>query len=373
MVLKQVLRDIRKEWSWALFYTVVATMIVMAISFLYASFSSVRKQSSSIQSFIDQKVVMFQFMPTQMEPAEGGRQASESFDLMKYLQLNLSEEGNAGSYVIVGNDGYVDDKYESILILFGQYSSLAGLNYGSPMALFVPEAHKEDVGTQLTVAGQTIDVIDTVGSDFDLFHPLYYIDSENPILSNALVLCTRDFQTVNSMFPWWGLTSEVFGRMVLLNPTDAEVSYLQAMFYNQYGTIYKGISTEEFTKTTTIASMRAHRLYMWFYILSGVLLLIMLMCNVIRMVEAHVADYTVHHLYGAPVRLIQQRVGGFVFSLNILPIVGVLFILAVYELTLWYLLPLCMVLILALCVFAACYAGKRIGTLNSLGNLRRDY
>ena len=60
--------------------------------------------------------------------------------------------------------------------------------------------------------------------------------------------------------------------------------------------------------------MRAHRLYMWFYILSGVLLLIMMMCNVIRMVEAHVADYTVHHLYGAPIRLIQQRVGGFVFS-----------------------------------------------------------
>ncbi len=53
------------------FYTVVATMIVMAIIFLYVSFSSVRKQSSSIQSFIDQKVVMFQFMPTQMEPAEG--------------------------------------------------------------------------------------------------------------------------------------------------------------------------------------------------------------------------------------------------------------------------------------------------------------
>ncbi len=90
---------------------------------------------------------------------------------MKYLQLNLSEEGNAGSYVMIGNDGYVGGKYESILILFGQYGSLAGLNYGSPMALFVPEAHNEDVGKQLTVAGQTIDVIDTVGSDFDLFIP----------------------------------------------------------------------------------------------------------------------------------------------------------------------------------------------------------
>ena len=33
MVLKQILRDVRKEWTWALFYTIVATMTVMAILF----------------------------------------------------------------------------------------------------------------------------------------------------------------------------------------------------------------------------------------------------------------------------------------------------------------------------------------------------
>lgn len=373
MVLKQILRDVRKEWTWALFYTIVATMTVMAILFLSISFSSVRKQSSSIQSFIDKEVVMFQLMPVQMEPATGNRQTSISSGLMEYLQYNFSEEGNAGSYVFVGNDGYVDDKYESILILFGQYSGLAGLDYESPIALFVPEAHKEDIGKQFTIAEQKIDVIGAVGEDFDLFHPLYYIDSENPILSNALVLCTRDFQAVNKMFPWWDLSSAVFSRMVLLNPSDAEINQLQMMFYNQGGTIYKGISTEEFTKTTTIASIRAHRLYVWFYILSGVLLLLLLICNIIRMIETHVADYTVHHLYGAPVHMIQRRVGGFVLSLNVLPIVGVIFVLSGNQMTLWYLLPLCIALILTLYVFAAGYAGKRIGTLNSLGNLRRDY
>lgn len=70
-----------------------------------------------------------------------------------------------------------------------------------------------------------------------------------------------------------------------------------------------------------------------------------------------------------PSRLIQQRVGGFVFSLNILPIVGVLFVLAANELTLWYLQPFCMVLILALCVFAACYAGKPNRYAESFGKL----
>ena len=114
MVLKQVLRDIQKEWTWAIFYIIVATMTAMAILYL-----SVRKQYSSIRSYIDKEVVMFQFMPTQMEPASSNRQISNSPDVISYLQHNLSADGNAGSYVFIGNDGFVDAKYGSILILFG--------------------------------------------------------------------------------------------------------------------------------------------------------------------------------------------------------------------------------------------------------------
>ena len=86
---------------------------------------------------------MFQFMPTQMEPASSNRQISNSPDVISYLQHNLSADGNAGSYVFIGNDGFVDAKYGSILILFGQYGNLAGLDYESSMAFFTPESHKE--------------------------------------------------------------------------------------------------------------------------------------------------------------------------------------------------------------------------------------
>lgn len=373
MILKQVLKDIRKEWTWAFFYTIVATMTVMAILFLSISFSAVQKQYASIQSFIDKKVVMFQFMSTQMEPAEGNQQIPHTTDFMEYLQHAFAAEGNAGSYVFIGNEGYVDTKYESILILFGQYSNLVGLNYEESMALFVPEGHKEDIGKCFTVGDQEIDVIGTVGSNFDLFHPLYYFSAENPMLSNTLILCTQDFQSVNNMFPWWGLSNEISNRMILVNPSDEEINQLQMIFYNQYGTIYKGISTEDFTQTTTIASIRAHRLYMSFYILSGGLLLLLLLSCIIRMIETHIADYTIHHLYGAPVRTIQRRVGGFVLSLNALPIISVIFVLSVNQMTLWFFLPLSIILILILYFFTAYYVGKRIGTLSSLGNLRRDY
>lgn len=150
---------------------------------------------------------------------------------------------------------------------------------------------------------------------FDLFHPLHYIEPDNPLLSDTLILCTRDFQAVNKMFPWWGLSGEVFGRMVLVDPSDAEIEQLQKLFYEQKGILYTGISTEAFTQITTSASIRAHRLYILFYLLSGALLVILLICNIIRIIETHVAEYTVHHLYGAPIRTIQRRVGGFVLVL----------------------------------------------------------
>ncbi len=98
------------------------------------------------------------------------------------------------------------------------------------------------------------------------------------------------------MFPWWGLSGEVFGRMVLVDPSDAEIEQLQKLFYEQKGILYTGISTEDFTQITTSASIRAHRLYILFYLLSGALLVILLICNIIRIIETHVAEYTVHHL-----------------------------------------------------------------------------
>lgn len=378
MVWKQILKDLRKEWAWAFFYTVVATMIAMAILYLSVSFSSAQRQSAVICSFIRQNVVMFQMKTVQMEPnpegaASANRQQKNPDAVLDYLQHSLSADGKAGSFVFVGNDGYVDKKYTQILILFGQYSTLAGLHYDGDMALFVPKAHREDAGGSVTISGREIETVANAGVQFDLFHPLHYIEPDNPLLSDTLILCTRDFQAVNKMFPWWGLRGEVFGRMVLVDPSDAEIEQLQKMFYEQKGILYTGISTEAFTQITTSASIRAHRLYILFYLLSGALLVILLICNIIRIIETHVAEHTVHHLYGAPIRTIQRRVGGFVLVLHILPIIGIVFVMFRNEMALWYVLPLCMAFVTGLCRFAAVYAGKRIGTMNSLQNLRRDY
>lgn len=73
MIWKQILKDLRKEWAWAFFYTVVAMMIAMAILYLSVSFSSVQRQSAAIRSFVRRNVVMFQMKNVQMEPNPEGR------------------------------------------------------------------------------------------------------------------------------------------------------------------------------------------------------------------------------------------------------------------------------------------------------------
>lgn len=378
MVIRQIIKDLRKEWSWAFFYTVVATMIAMAVFYISISFPMAQRESASIQSFIEQNVIMFRFQNAQMEPnkensdsVNDGDQYSE--DIMDYLQSSLSKVGKAGSFVFVMNDGYTDAKYEQILILFGQYGKLAELSYEEEMAVFVPKTCSDDVGKKLLISGQEIEVVDCIDAKFKLYHPLFYIDVGDSLLENTLILCTNDFKKAHQMFLGWGLSSEVFERMVLVDPSAEEMNQLQAQLYEKKGMLYTGISTEDFTKTTTTADIRTHRLLLWFYILAGILLIIMLVCNMIRLIETHVADYTVHHLYGAPIRIIQERVGGFVLALNMFPIIGIIFILSINKMVLWYILPICIVLVLCLCFFVALYAGRRVGTMNGLKNLRRDY
>ncbi len=378
MLLKQILKDIRQAWTWVVFYTVVTTVTVMAIVLLSANFSEVRKESSAISTFSEKNVYMFLMRGIQIEPnrtqSTGNQESGMAYgSLSNYLDHCFSDSGKAGSYVFHGFGQMENEKYDTVLILFGQYCNLTGLPCKDTITCYVPEQYKGDVGQTIRVSGREIQISGSYGSDFELYHPLYYMNAEDNGFTNTLILCTNDLETVEMMFPWWGLRDAVFDRMILVNPTMDEVKELQDLYYWNHAALLTGISTEDFERTTSIASIRAHRLCLWFYILSGVILLMLLLCNVIRMIEAHISDYTVHHLYGATIQMIRLRVAGFVFSLHILPLAGTWYVLSANDMALWYLLPFGIVLTLCTCLFAANYAGKRIGALDSIQNLRREY
>lgn len=376
MIIKQIIRDLRKEWSWVLFYVIVSTMTVMAVFYLTLSFSIVKRNARGMQSFIDQKVTLFEeeTLPLQPKDEEALHQATHEQDpthLISALQQMFSQSGRAGSFVFVGNEGKENPEYDQILILLGQYAELTGLRDNEETVLFVPDTHKEDDGKMISVAGSSYRIAGTFSDDYLLFHPSYSFDGRD--LSNTLILCTKDFQTVNDMFPWWNLQREVFRRMVLIDPLTEEVETIENLYYKHFGTLCRGISTERYAQVSMDASIRAHKLYLVFYVLSGILLLIFFICNMIRVMETHMRDYTIHHLYGATVRTIMWRVGGFIFVVHLPLLSIILWMIMISGTTLWYVFPLSLLATLGISFFAAEYVAKRIGMMNALSNLRRDY
>lgn len=376
MIIKQIMRDLRKEWSWVLFYVIVSTMTVVAVFYLTLSFSIVQKNAWFMESFIDQKVTLFQeeLLPLQPKDEEALYQATHEQDpthLISALQQIFSQGGHAGSFVFVGNEWNENPEYDQVLILFGQYAELTGLRDNEETVLFVSDTHKEDVGKMISVAGSSFWVAGSFSDDYLLFHPIYSFGFG--ALSNTLILCTKDFQTVNDMFPWWNLKREVFHRMVLVNPLTEEVETIENLYYKHFGTLCRGISTERYAQVSMDASIRGYKMYLLFYTLSGILLLIFFICNMIRVMETHMRDYTVHHLHGATVRTIMLRVGGFIFLVHVPLLSVILWMIMVSEKTLWYVFPLSFLATLGICFFAAEYVAKRIGMMNALNNLRRDY
>lgn len=376
MIIKQIIRDLRKEWSWVLFYVIVSTMTVIAVFYLTLSFSIVKRNARGMQSFIDQKVTLFEeeMLPLQPKDEEALHQATHEqapTQLISVLQQFFSQSGHAGSFLFVGNEGKENPEYDQILILLGQYAELTGLRDNEETVLFVPDTHKEDVGKMISVAGSSFRIAGSFSHDYLLFHPSYSFDGRD--LSNTLILCTKDFQTVNDMFPWWNLQREVFRRMVLVDPVTEEVETIENLYYKHFGTLCRGISTERYARVSMDASIRGYKMYLLFYVLSGILLLIFFICNMIRVMETHMRDYTIHHLYGATVRTIMWRVGGFIFVVHLPLLSVILWMILLSEKTLWYVFPLSFLATLGICFFAAEYVAKRIGMMNALNNLRRDY
>ena len=110
MSIKQIIWDLRKEWSWVLFYVIVSTMTVFALFYLTLSFSIVKRNARGMQSFIDQKATLFEeeMLPLQPKDEEALHQATHEqapTQLISVLQQFFSQSGHAGSFLFLVNDG----------------------------------------------------------------------------------------------------------------------------------------------------------------------------------------------------------------------------------------------------------------------------
>lgn len=377
MIIRQVIDNWRREWTWTIFYTVVMTVAAMGIFMLVISFSSISKKARSLQSFVKKNVVLLQMQPVSLQPTQGGqdparRLPSASPDLKAFLQNAFSSKGHAGSFFELPAGRNLP--YDTICVLLGEYSSLQNLSYEGSIAVFVPPSHQEDVGKTIRLGNQDLIIQSTCSPNFMIYHPILpYGFGEG---EKYIVLCSRDFDTIRQMFlhdthePVEELALE---HLVLVNPSDEELQEIQTKLYKTLGRLYRGITTADFMKTTTIADLRATQLYLSYYVLCSIILVLLAITNIIRMVEANITEYTIHYIYGASLSQLRWQVACFTLTLHILPMVGIGHLILINHLKGASFFPLALAFVLGLSYGMGRYAEKRVGNLRTIQNLRRDY
>lgn len=366
MVWKQILRDLKKEWSWALFYALVTSLMLVGAVLVSFSYRYYIKEMAPARKFVDNNVYYFQSMQL---PDNLRVDMSGDVRFKELLREAFLEEGNAGSYV----SGMPVDGFEDMTIVLGKYIDLMGLECPGETRAYVGKGAADRVGSTLEFEGIPVQVAGILPKDFQIYFPTDAFRPTDGAYDQMLILCVRDLETAEEMFPWWGIGNAIRERLILVDPDPQQIDFIQRSALSA-GSVYYANSVESHLKTSTEPLMRNYRTVLLFFVFTAVLLVVLLVCNVLRMVEAKVADYTVHHLYGAPVRLIQRRVGGFVLVINALPaLCACYYPLRDPETYTLAALPAVAALLAGLYLFVSWYVKKRIGTLKGLGNLRRDY
>lgn len=372
-LLKQVKKDIFKQFGWVIFYEVVATVVLMAVILLLMSFSLAINKSKTLNKYIDRNVIYLTEKIVQMEKDDSTNYGYASSKITDFLQNTLSISGKAGSYVTFSKSAASVDDYDYVILLFGQYVDLCGFETENGIAAYVSYSRKDQVGNVINIQDTDLTIKGAAPKDLTIFHPLNIIGPENKMLDNTLFICFNDYSQAISMYGTGQLAYSVLGRYILIDPDTDDIHEFQKVMYSNTGLIYTAASVEDYIRKTSDPELQKGQLFITFYILTGLILAAIMVLNIFRMINANIHEYVIHHIYGAPILLVKQRVALFVLFLHILPLIGALYVLYVNSYMSWYIFPLLIVAIAGLCYMAAFYAGKKISTLRGLDILRRDY
>lgn len=330
----QILRDLRKEVGWVLFYGILTSAVVMAFLLIGQSYSHVAQQNEAITRFVDQEITITRLQDTHYGlppvPAQAPDSVLEADSLSDYYEEVFSPAGNAGTYVMMpGRLGYTQ-----VIVLLGVYADLTP--YGVTPAEGVTFAVSGDLSGQ---AEDTISVggmdypLHQVPADMDLYHPLLHITAESGFLNDTLFVFSKDYGLIRALFPpsefWEMRESDLLGRFILRSPGEGDLIRLRSVVSKNTGQFVNLQTTKAYINSTTISGVRTHQTYLLFYLTAIVVLFGAMLTNLYRILSRKIPDYATHHLFGASKGFILARMVGFGLSYHAIPVVWAVYIMSV--------------------------------------------
>jgi len=328
-LIKQVLSDLFKVIGWIVLYGFLTAMTIMTFILIGLSYKQVAGQNSSISRFVQNNVYMAQIkgleFNTLAEPVSSGGYNSME-ELEAYFEFGFSSEGSLGSYISLP---YKKGRYDNLILYLGKYADLTQFSRpNSQSTVFATSQDlKEMVGKPIQIAAEEITITAVVPDNMDLYHPLYYISADSENLSKTLYVFTEDYSLAKKLFPQ--ISAEyLLDRLILVNPTEHDLAELREIIYETTGT-YTGVqSVKNHLAASEASGTRTHQTYLLFYISASIALMGAMLLNMARALSGMMQNYTIHHLFGASGKFIFLRMQLFTVGYNIIPVLGVLFIMS---------------------------------------------
>lgn len=385
MTLYHAWTDIKKEGIWVIVYAIVMTVVLVMLLLEVDTFYLTGRENYHLYQF--EKEHIFCAIPYDIRMKttneSTGRQDEET-------QLpNVLKSKKVGSYCIYNNtyDLGIDEKYSYFVIFTGCYAERMGLKSGNIVQAYVSGQFAQDVGKNLQINGEQVQIMDMLDKNFDVYHPLVYTACEDVSLQETLVLCCRDIETAKRLFPIEAVDVEtdLLENLILQNPTSEECKIFEKELYEYTGVYYQTFPVQDYIAETSVGAMKYSVFKLFYYLITVIFLVVLLVGNVTRMIDRKIREYTIHYLYGATLNSLQRRAGGFIILLHIIPCMGVLyqFMKNYYcykEFASYIIQPdraVIFLVIMFLCflilyIYTYSYVGKIMKEAEGLNNLRRE-
>ncbi|NJP41778.1 hypothetical protein HCH52_12095 [Oscillospiraceae bacterium HV4-5-C5C] len=337
-LIRQVLSDLLGELNWVVVYGFVSAMVMMALILISLSYQDVSATDKAMARFesADITICSVQPIPQNVSVAQHdnntGNSSNETLD--QYFSDVFVRGGHGGTYIsLPGRLGY-----QQVYILLGIYAELTpyGLIADTDPVFAVSADLNEHRSDNITLGGDTYP-LNTAPAEMDLYHPLYYMGADDPLLQQSLFIFTYDYQTVQRLFPpseYEELSPDIMmDRFILSGQDDEDIIRLRRVILEQMGA-YIGTSTfEEQVMMSSESGVRTHQFYIFFYLGSTFILLGTMLLNLYNILRRKTTDYMTHHLFGATRIWIFGRMLGFALIYQMIPWMSTIYILRINQST----------------------------------------
>lgn len=317
--------DLRREIGWVILYGVLAAVVlhsfIGSISGLRKSLSTARFLSGFRQNDVDMLVLestgSYRIQKNDLQEA----QIPQAKPLEKLFNDELSRDGRLGGAIVFPSAS--DSRFDSTVLIVGRMAELLPIEIpnDSELTFAVSSVNADRVGTSVKIGSSDYPIEATV-PEGTMVGTLYN-HTRSGDLDNALLVFARDYTAAYKVFG--SMPEQYLFKLIAIDADDAFRAELIKSASCATGMHARLWSARSYLKFSGDAGVQYLFLRLIFFGIASFALIAAMVMNLLRVLDAHTNDYSVHRLFGATNAQTFARMLLLAIGFHIIPVIYIVF------------------------------------------------